>query len=166
VSPTPSARCCLLLPAASACRLSVLWGRLQPEFARYGQFMTGTQHNSRQVSGLGPCRAAVHAYAAVSPFRARWCLCVRDGACAVHGKQGSSGLRDFALKPLHSGLQDICNACFVLAWCTLSCRLCLHVASHSYSVGRLSLSATRRPAPHAVSALACRVPGCRRACSA
>ncbi|KAF6258005.1 SacI homology domain-containing protein [Scenedesmus sp. NREL 46B-D3] len=28
--------------------LSVLWSRLQPEFARYGQFMTGTQHNSRQ----------------------------------------------------------------------------------------------------------------------
>lgn len=36
--------------AAAWCNsLSVLWGRLQPEFARYGQFMTGTQHNSRQV---------------------------------------------------------------------------------------------------------------------
>lgn len=36
------------LGAANYARLSVLWGRLQPEFARYGQFMTGTQHNSRQ----------------------------------------------------------------------------------------------------------------------
>lgn len=33
-------------------RLSVLWGRIQPEFVRFGQFVTGTQHNRRQVCVL------------------------------------------------------------------------------------------------------------------
>jgi len=34
-------------------RLSVLWGQLSPEYKRFGQFLTGTQHNRRQVGGWG-----------------------------------------------------------------------------------------------------------------
>lgn len=39
---------------AVLCRLSVLWKQITPEYKRFGQFLTGTQHNRRQV-GLGCC---------------------------------------------------------------------------------------------------------------
>lgn len=42
----------------------MLWQKLQPEFVRYGLFMTGIQHNSRQVQAL-PHMVAVEAGSAV-----------------------------------------------------------------------------------------------------
>jgi hypothetical protein len=37
---------------AVCCRLSVLWGHITPEYKRFGQFLTGTQHNRRQVCAV------------------------------------------------------------------------------------------------------------------